>query len=302
MTRLPDLEDALRKAAERMDRGIDTADATPVASPRHRLRLPLLVGLATFGIAGGAVAATGLLDSGDPVPDKAPAYARLGEVAPGSSRLLPLRAADPDGGPAWAIRLFRIGTENQLCVQAGRVQGGDLGVVGRDGMFNDDGKFHALPPTAEQVGVCGPISDEGQLWMVGNTPPIPASGQTGRPTKEIGGCTERVADPAATQSAETRRRLADVPVCSADSLRVVKYGFAGAEATEVTYGNGAVEQHANPDPGTSGAYLFVLPKSEVGSEPLTLSVTYRDGTVCHMRGNDGVEPTKECMPPPGVTR
>lgn len=301
MTRLPDLEDSLRRAAERLDRTTADAGAGSSGGGRRRLRLPLLVGLAVLGVAGGAVAATGLLDTGDPVPDEAPIYSQFGNVTPGSPRLLPLRVADPDGGPSWAIRIFRIGADKRLCVQAGRTQDGEIGVVGRDGLFDDDGKFHVLGPTAEQEGYCGAVTDAGQLWLVRNYPPIPASGHTGRPTPEIGGCTEHVANPTATQSKETRRRLAGVPVCAPESLRVVKYGFAGAEATEVTYGNAAVDVRATPEPGTSGAYLFVLRKADVGAEPLTLTVTYRDGTVCRMRGNDSVEPVEGCLPPPGVT-
>jgi hypothetical protein len=89
-------------------------------------------------------------------------------------------------------------------------------------------------------------------------------------------------------SAATRARLKDVPVCAAGSLRVVKFGFAGRAATRVRFGD-ATEV---PDPGTSGAYLFVLPATAHGR---VLTVTYRDGTVCR---DDG-PPTAECFPPPG---
>ncbi len=74
-------------------------------------------------------------------------------------------------------------------------------------------------------------------------------------------------------SPSTRRKLRDVPVCAESSLRIVKYGFAGSDAVKIRYAG----QTLIPNPGESGAYLFVL-KPRKG--PLTLSITFKDGTVC----------------------
>ena len=58
-----------------------------------------------------------------------------------SVRVLPLRVADPDGGPPWGLRVART-SRGLLCVEVGRVVGGRIGVLGRDGAFHDDGAFH----------------------------------------------------------------------------------------------------------------------------------------------------------------
>jgi hypothetical protein len=74
-------------------------------------------------------------------------------------------------------------------------------------------------------------------------------------------------------SPQTRRKLRDVPVCKDSSLRVVKYGFAGRDAVKIQYAGRTIK----PDPDESGAYLFVLKPRKA---PLTLKITYKDGTVC----------------------
>lgn len=79
-----------------------------------------------------------------------------------SVRLLPLRVADPGGGPPWGMRLVTT-TRGLLCAQVGRVLDGRLGAFGSDGAFHDDGRFHAftrddLPavraPGTEESGDC----------------------------------------------------------------------------------------------------------------------------------------------------
>jgi hypothetical protein len=85
---------------------------------------------------------------------------------------------------------------------------------------------------------------------------------------------------------ETRRELRDVPVCKASSLRVVKYGFAGLDAVRIEYAGRTIR----PDPKLSGAYLFVL---KPPGRPLTLTVTYKDGTTCR---STYPEPARERPP------
>jgi hypothetical protein len=57
-------------------------------------------------VGGGALAgATGLLSAGDRVPD-APKTARSPVARPTGFALASVRAADPDGGPAWGIGTY----------------------------------------------------------------------------------------------------------------------------------------------------------------------------------------------------
>src|ERR1700674_2781782 len=55
-------------------------------------------------------------------------------AAPGVAGALPAgiaaRAADPDGGLAWAVRVVR--ASGWTCVQLGRLRGDSLGVIGKD--------------------------------------------------------------------------------------------------------------------------------------------------------------------------
>jgi hypothetical protein len=258
MTRLPELEQQLFAAALGQQ-----------SRRRRWWRISLLGGSATFAIVGVAGAVSLFLPEGDPVPPAQ--HVSVPEMDPGTSRVLSVRAADPAGGLPWGIGVARSQDGHVLCAQVGRVQQERLGVIGRDGTFNNDGKFHPLSIGANQSGVCGGFGADFRLAT--DDPPIPSSGFTGSFLSAAGGCREDV--PASTMSPAIRRRLKNVPVCDADSLRLVKYGFAGRNAVKVRYAGHTLR--ANPE--EYGAYLFVLrPKAK---RP-TLVITYKDGTTCRM--------------------
>src|SRR5439155_1637813 len=80
-----------------------------------------------------------------------PGGSLLDRIVPGTTRVLPVRAADPDGGPPWGLRVFRA-KSGAFCVQTGRVVNGKLGVLGQEGAFHNDGRFHELPVVAEGCG------------------------------------------------------------------------------------------------------------------------------------------------------
>jgi len=262
MTRLPELERELLRAAQVMER-----------RRRPWWRISLLGGGATLALAATAYGtAQLLLPEGDPVPKAPPEQrASLPQMDPGTSRLISLRADDPEGGLPWGVAVSRSKDGRIFCAQVGRVQGGKLGVVGRDGTFGDDGAFHPLSPGANQSGSCGGVPPGNDLQLASDGPPIPASGFTGSFLSPAGGCRENV--PRSTMSPQTRRKLRNVPVCKASSLRVVKYGFAGRTAVEIEYGGRRIK--ANPD--ESGAYLFVLKPRK---RALTMTIKYDDGTIC----------------------
>ncbi len=130
---------------------------------------------------------------------------------------------------------------------------------------------------------------------------VPASGYTGDPFTEIGGCRAYRPPRPAVSTAAVRRKVRKIPRCDPDGLRILKYGFAGREAVRVRVRNDRVDRTANPSP--DGAWLFVLRRTEVGEQPLRVTVTYRDGTVCRSPGRfsvgaplDGSDPRR---PPPG---
>lgn len=273
MSRLPDLERALVEAAERLE-----APERRHARRWRRRGTPLLAGLATLVIAGGALAAaTGLLDSGEPVPP-APASPGLPKpMTPAAGfTLASVRAPDPDGGPQWGIGTYD--ARGLTCVVVGRVQRGQLGVVGRDGVFGNDGRFHSLSPTAQSSGSCGGRPPDGSFISFSSGPPIPASGYTGAPGTAIGGCRERVNLDRSTVSPQTRRRLRGVPQCSKDGLRRVVAGFAGPRAVSATLTARGYRRTLKLQPKENSPYLFVVPAASVSN--VRLRITDRDRKVC----------------------
>ena len=120
MSRLPQLQRALVAAAERVE-------AAPARTTLRRRRVrTLAIALAVaLGLAGVAYAATQLIETGEPVPPPPHSGSLLDRIVPGTTRVLPVRAADPDGGPPWGLRVFRA-KSGAFCVQTGRVVTGSL--------------------------------------------------------------------------------------------------------------------------------------------------------------------------------
>lgn len=112
---------------------------------------------AVLVLAGGAVAvaATGVLSGSAVKPEVAlNPVAGNGLPVAGGAVLLGLRAADPEGGLPWDMRVLHT-TRGQTCLQVGRVRGGQLGELGLDSAFGDDQRFHALPADVLPPGYGG---------------------------------------------------------------------------------------------------------------------------------------------------
>ncbi len=199
---------------------------------RPLLALPLLVVLGGGAV---ALAASGVLRSGSAVP--ATPYltrnAQLGLPLAGRSRLIARSVPDPAGGPPWSMRVVRT-SRDFLCMQIGRLYGGQLGVIGEDGAFDDDRRFHPLPPGAISevpgrfLSICDPADLTSSLEVSGMPAsaqlPTPMAGTLGRPSEE--------------------RRL--------------YFGLLGRGAVSVTYRSNGRSVTVPVQPG-SGAYLIVLP-------------------------------------------
>jgi hypothetical protein len=264
--------DELEREIERV-----AGEAGELRRRRHWRRSGMLVVALPLGLAAAAVAATSAILVGDPV--KNPSGARLNlnpkaglGVIVGSGKLLSPRAADPDGGPDWALRMVK--TSRGLgCVQLGRVLDGKLGVIGRDGVSDDDGKFHERGAEIIQQTDCQLTDGAGHAFIAMTYVGLPASG-------DATGCAPR------PSSRDSR------PVCPPGSLRTIYYGLLGPEAKAVTYtgrDGRIVRRRVN---GPDGAYVVVLrtdPKRRnfyysPGVTPASglRSVEYRDGSVCHI--------------------
>jgi hypothetical protein len=189
------------------------------ATPRRRLRPRwLLGGIGLVVLVGGAAtAATGSFPIGTPLHEEGPS--EFGRPVPHTAKLQLVRAADPDGGPEWGLRVFKTkGSHgpperlpvpgkpapprltNGVCEQIGRIVDGKLGVIATDG------RFHALP--------VGPTN----ACMFGGGGPHPAPFTTSQPGYVGGGSYE------ATSSGAPVKGYRNVPCDCAGQRRVVLWG------------------------------------------------------------------------------
>jgi hypothetical protein len=213
---------------------------------RARLRgrgvRPLLVLAAALLMTASALAATGVIPLGAPVklPRRPDPTVGSGVPAPGGSRLLPLSFADPEGGPPWGLRVVRT-TRGLVCLQVGRVQNGRLGVLGIDGAFHDDGRFHPLPTEDLPNSLPGlgvGFSEVGENATC-HLPGEAFSGDHVGFERSAGGPPDTTHRPRA-------------------QLRDLYFGMLGPQALSVSYRDGASEL-TQPVIAPVGAYLIVLP-------------------------------------------
>jgi hypothetical protein len=304
MSILAQLErDLLEAANRRNEAGIKSVESGVDASmPRlatrsrlRRLRLPLIALGCLLASATIALAASGVILQGAPVRPEGRLNPSVGEgvPAPGGSQLLSLQVPDPEGGLPWGMRIVRT-TRGEVCLQIGRVENGQLGELGIDGVFHDDGRFHPMPadvlPETSRVGVR--VNDDDATGAVS----CHLAGQV-VVADDVG--VDRSAG--AADGGERKRPLRE--------LRNIYYGMLGAPAVSVSYKAGKTDRTlAVLQP--LGVYLIVrraAPKElegsgggSLGSEgdlpasaPLT-AITYRlDGKLCQ-RG--------PVLPPWGVER
>jgi hypothetical protein len=291
MSIIPEIERQLHDAAER--RAQSPVTRALARTRRWRgllLARPLMIGLAVVaGGAGVALAARALVEVGNPAPRE---YPNLGEkILPEGTRLLSLRVPDPAGGPPWGMRLIFTaahgrgdsrdgGTAHWGCVQIGRVLDGKLGVLGQDGAFHNDGRFHELPVQPE---ACGSLNRAGQLAGITGESNI----QTASAYQGLKGClTEAMRtnqalalptirrqlaiakaenDPQGIRSAlqglaYTRRidsQLNAEPSCPSADDRRISYGIAGPHSRSITVTRQGLNETIALNPSDDGAYLIV---------------------------------------------
>jgi hypothetical protein len=204
------------------------------------------------------------------------AHVGLGVPVAGSARLLDgVAVADPsDGGPPWGLRSVKT-TRGLSCLQLGRVQDGQLGALGRDHAFGDDGAFHPIPASSlEPISACAPPDEHGTLFAGMVATGVASAAKPG------GSC-------------EPRRFVTDAPeseLCPDADVRNIYFGALGPQARSITYIL-ADGPHTVPTVGPEGAYLIVLPDTASrdfngvmsGVVPLNSPITelaFADGTRC----------------------
>jgi hypothetical protein len=219
--------------------GTRFARTAPRRSPRRRasahVRVAIVVLVLVLATAAITLAATGVILTGSPVGTASTPIATAGEGIPvvGGARLLPLRAPDPAGGLPWGMRIIHT-TRGLVCVQIGRVYDGQLGQLGVDGAFHDDGRFHPLPADA----LPGDLADVAG-WMTGDC---------SSPGAIYSGDSVGLELNAATSPPQGAGVSAD--------RREISFGLLGVHAVSITYREGSRTRTRPVLPGL-GAYLIV---------------------------------------------
>jgi hypothetical protein len=299
VTLLPEIENVLLDAIRR-DHARGSVDRAPGGARRGWLRrgrpLALIAVLVLAGTSA-ALAAAGVFQLGSPVGANAPQnpYALDGVVEHGSARVLPLSVPDPQGGPAWGLRIART-TRGLICVQYGRRDYQTIGILGIDHAFRDDHRFHPISPKSDQDSGqgCATIDGHGHGFVSVTVQAIAASG--------LQSCYSYAPSLfAGVPRPDVLRRLHGSPgtTCPPADLRDLYYGMLGPDATSITYPGPNGKQVTEKTAGADGAYLALGPPSDVKCQPgggcgngdsygpglspgFITSVTYNNGTVCHI--------------------
>jgi hypothetical protein len=201
------------------------------------------------------------------------------------------QAPDPSGGLPWALRTVQ-SRRLVACLQIGRLQSGQIGALGQDGAFENDGRFHPIP----QNSTCGRTDAHGYLFLNVLEQGATASAAVGKSE----GC--QIESP---RFRVPRHQTVRLPACPSRDLRSIAFGVLGPDAVSITYrlNHHTVTERTGPD----GAYIAVVPGTTQlctfdsrggkrcfggtggGEETASMlqsgvitSVRYRDGHVCRL--------------------
>ncbi|HEX3764318.1 MAG TPA: hypothetical protein VHW23_36740 [Kofleriaceae bacterium] len=186
-----------------------------------------------------------------------------------TSRLLPIRIADPQGGPAWGLRLVYT-TRRDVCLVFGRVEDHQLGSLGIDGAWSDDRLFHPFPKgfTGGWGLECGTTDGAGHAFFNVQFSGIAASANPFNATRgpDTGGCRTPRYMPSRLQRLPRGRAApgsrTSPGTCPAGASRMVFTGLLGPDATSITYRAPDGRLQTRRTSGDDGAYLLVFPLNQ----------------------------------------
>jgi hypothetical protein len=231
-----------------------------------------------------------------------------GAAIPRTVRLV-AETADPYGGLPWGLREFET-TTGQTCLQVGRVQGGTIGVIGQDGAWSNDWRFHPISPNAYTGDSCSQTDARGAAFDNVAVQEKAASADVPWGLGAQGGECRIDAQPR------------QFPICPPADLRDLAYGLLGPDATSITYTDATGRLYTEPTNPPDAAYLIVLPGSSHScsqqssggtrctrgpgqtSGPalqpgVITAVTYRDGHQCQLPTPTSSRAAQASCPPVG---
>jgi hypothetical protein len=158
------------------------------------------------------------------------------------------------------------------CVEVGRVTGGRVGLLGRDGIADDDGLLHPFASGSFQADLCAPRDGAGHTFLAVSGSSFYAAGVPfdGYPCS-FGPRAEREGCPAADR-------------------RELLFGLTGPDGRSVSYLVRG-QAHTAPTVAPDGAYLIVLmpqgrDEGSTGTAPMPAApitaVTYTGGRTCRV--------------------
>jgi hypothetical protein len=252
--------------------------------------------IAGLVVVGPALAASGVFNTGSTVP---PAKRQVATVGNGVAlrsgvELTALRVADPDGGPAWGLRLTDT-SRGELCPVVGRVEHGQIGALGVDGAFHNDGLFHPYAadyPNYTFDGMsCAPADAQGHGFVFDTWFGAPTSASLRGESFHGVPCFGRWNEPASIRTLHRRSGVGHLKqaVCPADEVRDIYFGLLGPDARQIAYRS--ANGHLNTEAvGADGAYLVVLahsPRNDPGTgsgpgpnNPPIVGIAMRSGDNC----------------------
>lgn len=251
-----------------------------------------------------------------PIYYPASADSGIGKVPPKGGRLLPIRVADPDGGPPWGIRLVKT-TRGQTCIQVGRVVDGQIGQLGIDGAWHDDHKFHEIKPNDQLADICGATDSAGNGFVDQGIYGAPASVDV--PLDNSSGARNACLDPYMSLSPSVffrgrgklpprlkrvlrylrkqRRQNGDCPL---SAMRMIFVGLLGPDAKSVTYRTPSGQTRTLPTAVGTGAYLIVFRETATDCLDFTRSLMTSPSGGCGPNNTNGAYP--DLQGPSAITR
>jgi hypothetical protein len=231
-------------------------------------------------IATAAAAATLLVLRGSPIPAPDPRDVAPEQTpAPGTARVVDVRAEDPGGGPAWGIRLSRSRT-GLLCSTVGQIVGGEFGLTGLDG------RFRAIPERV--VDSCGERRDNAASLVGARVFAARDDRDVRTIVSGVGGDTLRAVE------VEARGRTRDVPVGEGGTFIAALAGLP-EDLLELPQRADRPEQVADVE-AALGELLRDHGAARAGADDADVGAQIADERVA------GLEPASLVLPPRRQTR
>jgi hypothetical protein len=231
----------------------------------QRLNVAAVAAALVLGGGAVAVAATGLLNGAPVKPEVVPsAVTGNGVPVSGAAARLAVSVPDPAGGLPWGMRVFHT-TRGQVCAQVGRVRDGQLGELGLDSAFGDDGRFHVLSPDVLPPGYGG-SSGQIECHLAGQTM-IFEDPNADRSAVRLLPAEFHTRPSLPKQLRERPQEAGQSGVPPTGDLRALAYGLLGPHAVSVTYRT-SEGLRTTPVHGPEGAFLIVEPAGYIKSSDL----------------------------------